>query len=204
MIVLSPGESRQLDAQLLAQRIKISLWRTSEARRTIGMGQDGEYIWLQAWSANSGDNLTTTSFPAGWWNPPWPIVGVRRAILFFNTTGVYSDLTLYLRNSKGSSPCYFGDGQLFIISGNGAPTEFGNEIYGWMRSRFSEDYFITSKPLSSISCGQYGAFPIPKQFINPEGYTVFICVLGRDFNCASNSTGQHGSYILGSNAYLTR
>jgi hypothetical protein len=195
--------STELNIELLLMRIPVIKKAAYMKTETVYMGDDGDYVWLQAWGAEQG-TLGAQSFPAGWWNPPWPNVGVRRTILFFDTTGIEQQpMSLYLFNAKSGSGCYFGSGDYYILSGNGANPNFGPEIYGWMRSRFYDSYFIASKSLSDIDCQQWGVFDIPAQFINPAGYTVLICVLADDFHCVSTQSGQHGSYLQTGSAYLT-
>ena len=119
-------------------------------------------------------------------------------------------MALHLWNSivKGGT-CYYGGSHDFcILSGNGADPNFGKEIYGWIRTRFSDEYLITRKRVSSITCQGSGTFDIPAQFVNSSGYTVLICVVDNDFNGDSDPTGSTsgsiGSYLYAGKSYVSR
>jgi hypothetical protein len=206
---LVANESRQLNVALAPVHIEVQIAANCGVRMADS-GQGWESAWLRAWGAAvSDDNEFDTDparciFPAAWWDP-YPPVGVRRHIMFFNTTGIEGPLTLHLFNSAAYPPGYYGpaDETLCILSGNGASPNLNKAIYGWIRSRFLPQYLIATQPISYIPSQQWGTFDIPAEFVNSQGYTAFICVLGSDYNCVSNGVGDSGSYLLGSKSYIT-
>ena len=146
-----------------------------EHRITVGMGQNPETLWHQAQSASDATTLQPAEVaPVNWTSSP--TVGLRRMILFFDTTGVSQDLVLKL--NAGDSPT--GSGTVYVLNGNGADYDFGDEIYGWIAGRFSAEYLITSKDLADIIVG-INYFNIPASHINSSGYTVLCLVLAADY-----------------------
>lgn len=188
-------------------KIYASIAGQGAARRTVGGGEDPADIWYEAWLADESDEnqflkypSDPTSAPFGWWGGP---VGVRRGIVFFDTTGVTVDKSLYLFNGKASAPCYYGGTEtLYILSGNGADPDFDEAIYGWIRGRFSPSYLIDSKLVGAIPCQEWGEIFIPQAFINSSGYTVLIVVLEKDYSCDKNHDGTIGTYLRLDLAYL--
>ena len=108
---------------------------------------------------------------------------IRRIIIFFDTTGIDYDLALRLYVSSKR-----GTGSLYIVNGNGADYDFGVEIYGWIRGRYSAEYLIATRDLTALPTG-YNYFLIPSAHINSSGYTVLILVMGADYEYSGSPTG---------------
>ena len=211
-IEFTPGESKVLDVKLVPTRIGVSIYGSAGVSHTVMAGESKTYEWLQAWSAEEATIFAKSGhaiFPWAWMPSAYAAVGLKRGILFFDTTGWVGDMALHLWNSIVSGPGYYGGSHDFcILSGNGADPNFGKEIYGWIRTRFSDEYLITRKRISSIPCQSWGTFDIPAQFVNSSGYTVLICVVDNDFLGDSDPTGSTsgsiGSYLYAGKSYVSR
>lgn len=167
--------------------IDVSIAGVIQCRITVGMGESKEEKWHEA--RNETDPEETENFvkypPNGYIFPfSWQgtsIVGVRRAILFFDTTGQSGDMVLRLWNSRDSSPCYTGGTHYFrVLDGSGADPDFDEAIYGWMLGRMGAEYLIGEKLLSSIDCQSWGEVFIPSAYINGAGYTILIVTTDDD------------------------
>lgn len=151
-------------------------------KNTVGMGQSKETKWHEARNETDPEEVTLeygTNFPWSWEGSA--IVGVERAILFFDTTGYSGDMALRLFNTKGGSPCYQGGSHYMrIMDGSGADYDFDEAIYGWMLGRMGSEYLIAEKLISDIDCLDWGEVKIPASYINGSGYTILIVTTDDD------------------------
>jgi len=148
--------------------------------------------WMWVWEhATAGDlyKPNDDNMPPWIWYGagPYPC-GIRRCITFYDTTGITQDVVLRVWSSGEPDE----EGQLYILNGNGADPDFGSEIYGWIRGRFSAEYLIASKNIADLGHNEYHYFLIPSAHINSEGYTVLLWVHSTDYNCTGTPTGGAG------------
>jgi len=135
--------------------------------------------WLYLWGQ---DDAWTLAKPAHSVSPrndyeDSPLMsGMRRAILFFDTTGISQDIALRVNVTAAG----WGGGQIYILNGNGADPDFGAEIFGWIRGRFSAPYLIVSKDITAMTVG-YHYLLIPSAHVNSSGYTVLLVVHSSDY-----------------------
>jgi len=144
--------------------------------------------WLWCWGHATAEDFQKPSYPynapRNWYaGGPLPC-GMQRCITFYDTTGINEDVVLRVLCTD-----FGGSGQLLILNGNGADPDFGTEIYGWIRGRFSAEYLIASKNISELVIGKYVYFNIPSEHINSEGYTVLIWVHSADYDMAGPPEG---------------
>lgn len=138
--------------------------------------QTWDYCWGQA-NANSWAKPPGSYYPYNAYYSGPLQCGMRRVILFFDTTGITGDLVLRLYVTTGG----WGPNQLCILNGNGADPDFGSEIFGWMRGRFSPEYLIATRDLTTLTQYTYQYFLIPAAHVNSSGYTVLILAHSSDY-----------------------
>ena len=135
--------------------------------------------WQWCWEQDDAETLgiDNSMSPRNWYAGGPLSCGIRRGIMFFDTTGISQDvmLRLYVRDAG------FGAAQLYVLNGNGADYDFGDEIYGWIRGRFSSEYLIATRDFTALTLYSYQYFLIPAAHINSSGYTVLILTSSSDY-----------------------
>jgi len=146
------------------------------------------WVWERAFTEDLFKPDGAHRAPQVWYGAgPYPCA-IRRCITFYDTTGITQDVVVRVWASGEPSP----SGQIYILNGNGADPDFGSEIYGWIRGRFSAEYLIASKNIADLVDGKYHYLLIPSAHINSEGYTVLLWVHSSDYNCTGTPTGAAG------------
>jgi hypothetical protein len=142
-----------------------------------------DYCWQQT-GAGIFSKPANFGAPYNWYAGGPAVSGMRRIIAFFDTTGISQDLVLgvYVTTSG------VGGGQFYVLNGNGADPDFGAEIFGWIRGRFSVEYLIASKDMTALTEGKYHYFLIPAAHINSSGYTVLLFVHSSDYGHSGSPT----------------